>query len=251
MANQVAIAAHLYHSLIHITTMNAIKLTSIVLAGTATVVAGATSASAFSFSVGGTAVAGEGYKSSVAGAQTVDFNSGSPSNNMVTYSGIVDNVVQGSKVSQYATPSGNASNYLTISNQGAKATGATGSVTLNFAKALDYFGLYWGSVDTYNFVDFYSGGSLLKTFGGADISTTAKGSWTGASDNLYVNFFADSGQSFDKIVLRATGIAFESDNHAYREASAAVPEPTTMAGLALAGAGFAVARRKKQKAQAS
>jgi len=231
--------------------MNAIRLTSIVLAGTAAVVAHAASASAFSISVGGNLVTGEGFKSSVAGAQTIDFNSGSPSNNMVTYSGITDNIVQGSKVNNYAAPAGDASKYLTIANVGAGIAGSTGSITLNFAKAMDYFGLYWGSVDTYNFVDFYSGNSLLKSFGGTDVSRTASGSWTGASDNVYVNFFADPGQSFDKIVLRSTGIAFESDNHAYREASAAVPEPTTMAGMALAGAGFAAARRQKQKAQAS
>jgi hypothetical protein len=230
--------------------MNAIKLTSIVLVGTAAVAVSAASAQAFSFSVGGTAVAGEGYKSSVAGAQTIDFNSGSPSNSVVTYSGIVNNIVQGSKSGQHATPAGNESKFLTISQKNANVVGNTGSVTLNFAKALDYFGLYWGSVDTHNFIDFYSGGALVKTFGGGDISTTAKGSWTGASDNLYVNFFAGAGQSFDQIVLRANGTAFESDNHSYRE-SAAVPEPTTMAGLALAGAGFAAARRKKQKTQAS
>ncbi|MDX2231363.1 MAG: PEP-CTERM sorting domain-containing protein [Leptolyngbyaceae cyanobacterium bins.349] len=232
--------------------MNAIKLTSIVLAGMTAVVAGATSASAFTFSVGGTAVTGEGFKSSVAGAKTVDFNAGSPSNNVVTYSGITNNLVQGSVSSQHATPFGNTSRYLTISNRNANVVGNTGSVTLNFAQALDYFGLYWGSVDTYNFIDFYSGGSLLRTFGGGDISTTARGSWTGASDNLYVNFFASAGQSFDRIVLRSNGTAFESDNHAYRESSsAAVPEPATMTGIALAGAGFAAVRRKKQKAQAS
>jgi hypothetical protein len=231
--------------------MNAIKLTSIVLAGMAAIAASATSASAFSFSVGGTAVAGEGYKSSMAGAKTIDFDTVT-SNNMVTYSGITNNIVQGSVSGQYATPAGDASKYLTISTQSANVVGNTGSVTLAFAKALDYFGLYWGSVDTYNFLDFYSGGSLVKTFGGGDISTTAKGSWTGASDNLYVNFFADKGESFDKIVLRSNGTAFESDNHAYRESgAAAVPEPTTMAGIALAGAGITAARRKKQKSQAS
>jgi len=231
--------------------MNTIKLTSIAFAGTLAVVASATSASAFSISVGGTLAAGEGYKSSVAGAQTIDFNSGLPSNNMVTYSGIVNNIVTGSKSGQHATPAGDTTSYLTISNKGANVVGATGSVTLNFAKALDYFGLYWGSVDTYNFVDFYSGGSLLKTFGGADVSNTAKGSWTGASDNVFVNFFSSPGQTFDKVVLRSNGTAFESDNHAYRESnSAAVPEPFTISG-SLAALALGWRARRKQKAQAS
>lgn len=231
--------------------MNTIKLTSIAFAGTVAVIASATSASAFSISVGGTQVAGEGYKSSVVGAQTVDFNAGLPVSNMITYSGIVDHVVQGSKSSQYATPAGDTTKYLTLSNKGANAPGATGSVTLNFAKALDYFGLYWGSVDTYNFVDFYSGGSLLKTFGGADVSKTAQGSWTGTTDNIFVNFFANPGQTFDKVVLRSNGVAFESDNHAYRESnSAAVPEPFTVGG-SLVGLALGWRLRRKQKAQVS
>jgi hypothetical protein len=231
--------------------MNTIKFSAIAFAGTLAVAASATSASAFTMSVGGNQISGQGFQSSVTGAQTVNFDSGAPSNNMVTYSGIVDNIVQGSKSSQYATPAGDTTKYLTISNKGANVPGATGSVTLNFAKALDYFGLYWGSVDTYNFIDFYSGNSLLKTFGGSDVSTTAKGSWTGASDNVYVNFFADPGQSFDKVVLRATGIAFESDNHAYREAnSQAVPEPFTVGG-SLVGLALGWRMRRKQKAQAS
>lgn len=231
--------------------MNATKFASIVVGGTLALVTSATSASAFTMTVGGTQVAGEGYKSSVTGAQTIDFNAGLPSNNVISYSGIVNNLVQGSKSSQYATPAGDTTQYLTISNKGANAPGATGSVTLNFARAMDYFGLYWGSVDTYNYVDFYSGNSLLKTFGGADVSTTAKGSWTGASDNIFVNFFASPGQAFDKVVLRSNGTAFESDNHAYREASsAAVPEPFTVGG-SLVGLALGWRIRKKQKAQAS
>ncbi|MDX2240476.1 MAG: PEP-CTERM sorting domain-containing protein [Leptolyngbyaceae cyanobacterium bins.302] len=229
--------------------MNAIKIASIVLAGAAAAVASATSASAFSFTVGGTAVAGEGYKSSVTGAQTIDFNSGSPSNSVIAYSGITNNIVQGSVSSQHATPAGNTSKFLTISNKESNVVGNTGSVTLNLSKALDYFGLYWGSADTYNFIDFYSAGSLIKTFGGGDISATARGSWTGASDNLYVNFFAGAGESFDKIVLRSNGAAFESDNHAFRE-SAAVPEPFTVGG-SLVGLALGLRLRKKQKAQAS
>lgn len=231
--------------------MNAIKLTAIAFSGTIAVIASATSARAFTISAGGTQVTGAGFKSSVDGAQTIDFNSGSPSNNMVTYSGITNHIVQGSKSGQHATPAGDTTPYLTIANKGANVPGGTGSVTLNFANALDYFGLYWGSVDTYNFVDFYSGGSLLKTFGGADVSATARGSWTGASDNVFVNFFASPGQTFDKVVLRATGIAFESDNHAYREAnSAAVPEPFTIGG-SLVGLALGWRMRRKQKAQAS
>jgi hypothetical protein len=231
--------------------MNAIKLTSIAVVGLAAVALGAGSAQAISFSVGGTAVAGEGFKSSVANTRTIDFNSGTdPSNNMVQFSGLAsDSIVKGSKNSQYATPSGNATSYLTIANKGSGIAGATGSVTMTFAKALDYFGLYWGSVDTFNSISFFSGDKLLKTFGGGEVSSTARGSWTGATDNIYTNFFADKGESFDKIVLASSGIAFESDNFAYKEASA-VPEPLTMGGAAI-GIALGARMRKKMKAKAA
>jgi hypothetical protein len=228
--------------------MNAIKLTSIAVVGLAAVALSAGSAKAISFSVGGTAVAGEGFKSSVAGTTTIDFNNGNPSNNFVKFSGLADNIVTGSKSGQYATPSGNTSSYLTIANKGANVAGATGSVTMTFAKALDYFGLYWGSVDTFNSISFFSGDKLLQTFNGGQVSSTAKGSWTGSTDNIYTNFMADKGESFDKIVLASTGIAFESDNFAYKEASAA-PEPLTLGGAAV-GIALGARMRKKMKAKA-
>jgi hypothetical protein len=231
--------------------MNILKITSVFLASAAIVAVGANSAQAFTFSIGGTNAGAEGYKSSVAGATTVTFDSPSgPSNSVVTYSGLTNHIVQGSKGGHHATPAGDTSKFLTLAQKGANVAGSTGSLTLNFAKSLDYFGLYWGSVDTYNYVDFYSGNTLLKTFGGGDISTTARGSWTGASDNLFVNFFADPGQTFSKIVLRSNNIAFESDNHAYRVSggdAAAVPEPFTIGGTLI---GLALGYRLKKKQQA-
>ncbi len=228
--------------------MNMLKISAIVLGATAAMIASTGSAFAFSFSIGGTNAGTEGYKSSQVGAKTIDFDNGvAPTSGFVTYSGVKNNIVQGSVGGQYATPAGDTSKFMTISNVSSKAVGNTGSVTLNFAKAIDYFGLYWGSVDKYNFVDFFSGGKKITTFGGGDISSTATGSWTGASDNLYVNFFSGPGQTFDQIVLRSDNPAFESDNHAYREASAAVPEPFTMGGVALAGMGLSYVRRRQAK----
>jgi hypothetical protein len=231
--------------------MNAIKLTSTAVAGFAAVAMNAASAEAFSFNVGGTEVAGGGYKSSVAGVTTIDFNSGTdPSNDFVKFSGLAaDSIVQGSKVNNYATPSGNTTSYLTISNVGSGIAGATGSVTLTFAKALDYFGLYWGSADPFNSISFFSGDKLLASFTGSEVSTTARGSWTDATDNIYTNFFAGQGEAFDKVVLRSTGIAFESDNFAYREVSA-VPEPLTLGGTAI-GLALGARMRKKMKAKAA
>lgn len=224
--------------------MNA-KIVSLVLT-TAALFAAAAPAEAVHLTIGGTQVANEGFRSSVAGAHTITFNDGTaPTSGPVTYSGITDHIVQGSRASHHASPAGNTSRYLTLSTQTARGVaGNTGSLTINFKNAISYFGLYWGSVDTYNFLDIFSGGKLIRTISGRDVSTTARGSWTGASDNVYVNLFATNGQNFDKIVMRSTGIAFETDNHAYVEA---VPEPLTLGGSALA-LGLVLRLRKRQKA---
>jgi hypothetical protein len=187
-------------------------------------------ASAVTLAIGGTPTSGAGYVSSQAGATTIDFDSGLPTTGFATYS--PGTVVQGSQVGQYATPAGDTTPYLTLSPVGSGVVGATGAVTIDFQQALDYFGLYWGSVDSYNAISFYDHDTLLQTFGGQNVSTTAAGSWTGPSDNLFANFFADPGKPFNKVVLDSSGIAFESDNHAYR-VSHRIPEPTPVSALLL------------------
>jgi hypothetical protein len=232
--------------------MKGIKFASVMMASAAAVALGATSASAFTVNIGGTQVAGEGYKSSVAGAQTIDFNSGSaPTSGFASYSPLSNHVVQGSVFENHGAPAGDNTPYLTVARSGANANGATGSVSINFAEAIDYFGMYWGSVDASNTVQFFMGETLVGTFRGTDVSTTASGSWSGSSDNVFVNFFADQGEYFDRIVLSTENIAFESDNHAYRldTRSSGAPEPITIGGTLVAAAmGW---RMKKKKQQAS
>ncbi|MBH8552771.1 PEP-CTERM sorting domain-containing protein [Nostocaceae cyanobacterium CENA357] len=229
--------------------MSILQKLSLALAGTAVVFMGVNPAGAVSLTKGGSApVAGQGSQSTILGSQVIDFNSGTAvdPNGFATYSA-TNGIVQGSQANAYATPFGDTSKYLTISPVGSNVAGSTGSVTINFAKAIDYFGLYWGSVDTYNFVDVYSGGTLLKTFSGADVpGAQATGSWTSNADNVFVNLLASKGETFDKVVLRSNGRAFESDNHTYRLAS--VPESGSMLGLLAFGAlsaGSFVKRKSK------
>ncbi|RCJ34800.1 PEP-CTERM domain protein [Nostoc minutum NIES-26] len=220
---------------------------SLALVGTAVVFMGANPAGAVSLTKGGsTPVAGEGQYTNIQGATTINFNDGiAPSSGNVTYSA-TNGIVQGNVSGQYASPFGNTSKYLTISPV-SNVAGGTGSVAINFAKALDYFGFYWGSIDNYNFVDVYSGGTLLKTFSGKDVpGAPANGEQSGNANNVYINLLAGKGETFDKVVLRSTGYAFETDNHSYKLAS--VPEPTSMLGLlafGALGAGSFVKRKSK------
>ncbi|MEH2242446.1 Npun_F0296 family exosortase-dependent surface protein [Nostoc sp.] len=230
--------------------MSTLQKLSLALVGTAVVFMSANPANAITLTTGGTTPTPAGIFSTVPGVNTVTFESGSaPTSGFAKYSSAsgTPTVVQGSVGGQYAAPFGDESNYLTISPIGSNVAGSTGSVTINFAQALDYFGLHWGSVDTYNSIAFFNGSTLLNTFTGSQVpGTTASGNQTSPQDNVFVNFLADPGQTFDKVVLSSSGIAFETDNHSYRLAS--VPEPTATLGLLAFGvmsAGSFVKRKSK------
>ncbi|MEH2293125.1 Npun_F0296 family exosortase-dependent surface protein [Nostoc sp.] len=224
--------------------MSTLQKLSLALVGTAVVFMSANPAGAVSLSTS------SGISSTEPGAVTVDFNKGvAPTSAVAQYSSPsgTPTVVTGTVPNQYAQPLGDPTPYLTISPVSSNVPGNTGSVTISFIQALDYFGLYWGSVDKYNSIAFFNGSTLLNTFTGAQVpGTTASGSQTSPQDNVFVNFFADQGQTFNKVVLSSSDIAFESDNHSYRLAS--VPEPTATLGLLAFGvmsAGLFVKRKSK------
>ncbi|MEH1950128.1 MAG: PEP-CTERM sorting domain-containing protein [Nostoc sp.] len=218
---------------------------SLALLGMTAVVMSANPASAITLQVN------SGPFSSYADAKTVTFDDGTANdpNGFVTYSNITSNIVQGSVSSQYASPYGDNTKFLTIAPVGSNVAGDSGLVNIKFKESVNYFGFYAGSLDDYNFVDIYKGDQLLKTFSGADVPTAiANGSWTSSEANLFVNLVADTGESFDRVVMRSNGVAFETDNHAYRLAS--VPEPSAMLGvLAIGACGMmSVFKRSQHKA---
>ena len=96
-----------------------------------------------------------------------------------------------------------ATNYLSI--------GGGGTETITFAHEQNAFGLYWGSVNSYNTIAFYHGTTLVASYSGADISplfpTGSQGSF---SSNGYVEFLGLG--EFDKVVLASSSNAFEIDN---------------------------------------
>lgn len=218
---------------------------------TTSVGVGSASASGFTTDVTSSVscLAPDSCKSQVAGAVTIDFNSvaGAPSTGFAQYSPSgAAQLFFGSVSGLSATPFKNTTKYLTL-NKGQQAV-------VSFDGLVDYFGLYWGSIDTYNSVEFKQGATTLATFGGQQIANLVKekynlpntqfASWTNAYTNVYVDFFANSvDKQFDTVILRSTGTAFESDNHAYR-AARPVPVPGMALGL-VAAAGMLVAKRKK------
>lgn len=206
---------------------------SLALLATTVVVTNANPASAVTMQVN------SGPFSSYSDAKTVTFDDGTANdlNGFVTYSNITTNIVQGSVSGQYASPYGDNTKFLTIAPSNSNVAGDSDFVNINFKEAIDYFGFYAGSLDDYNKIEIYSGTKLLKTFSGSDVPTAnANGSWTSREANMYVNLVGETGEKFDRVVMSSSGIAFETDNHAYRLANQSVPEPNAILGVLAIGA---------------
>jgi len=165
---------------------------------------------------------------------------------------------------QAARPgNGGAANYVDSTCYGfTPKNGSFGTVEVDYtdflnsipgAAQLDYFGFYWGSVDTYNDFEFFSangdsvaitGSSLLNQLGGQS------GNQGAPTSNTYVNIDFE-GFSWNRFVVTSTGIAGEFDNivTGLTTRNRDVPEPMSIAvfGLGLFGLGLANRKRKFQK----
>jgi hypothetical protein len=113
---------------------------------------------------------------------------------------------------------------------------------------------YWGSIDTYNFVDVLgAGGATIFSIAGGALPPS-NGDQGAAATNRRVNFIAGAGEVITGLRLRSTGVAFEFDSFAAAEAldpNGGVPEPATWAML-LAGFGLVgVSARRRRPTVAS
>jgi hypothetical protein len=223
--------------------MTSIKKWSALIMGAAVFTVISAPADAITLTFGGTPVAGQGQFSNVPGVTTIDFESGAPTSGFAIYSapGPGPAVVSGNTVTS-ALSNDNNTRYLAVSILG-DARG-TSPVTIAFANPLDYFGLYWGTPIGNNTIAFFNGDTLLQSF-----TSDAVASSITSSSAVYVNFFAEPGESFNKVVLSDSGLAFESDNHAYKvAASESVPEPvTSLTAFASVVAGVLMKRQQQRK----
>jgi fibronectin-binding autotransporter adhesin len=92
------------------------------------------------------------------------------------------------------------------------SVGANGSETILFTAEQNAFGLDWGSVDSFNTIQFYHGATLVASYSGADVSPLlATGGQGSSASNGYVEF--KDLAPFDKVVLSSgSSNAFEVDN---------------------------------------
>ena len=172
----------------------------------------------------------EGMTTQVENAVVYDFNGyanggGKPAG----YSG-AGWVLPSSVPGMAAAPAGDDTPFLSVAFP---ASSGIETLTIAAGQSYNYFGLYWGSIDDYNWLKFYSGDEVVATITGLDViaAGTALGDQIAPGANRYVNFLLNGG-TYDKIEFGTSNFAFESDNHAL----ASVPEPGT---FALFGAGLA------------
>jgi hypothetical protein len=146
-------------------------------------------------------------------------------------------VVSGTWPGNYADPAGYNGNYMAI--LGGR------SETLKFSSQMDIFGLYWGSIDSYNSVEFLRKGAQVGAIiTGSDLAApiAANGNQLGPNSNAYITF---SNLLFDEVILSSSSNSFEFTNVA-----AAAPEPATWAMMILGffGVGVMAYRRKRMPA---
>jgi hypothetical protein len=117
---------------------------------------------------------------------------------------------------------------------------------------LNYFGLYYGSVDSYNMFEFFdANGDLVDVVYGSEViarcaPACSPGSQTSDGTNQYVNLLLDPGETFKTLRITTWGAAIEVDNLAIGVGLVSeVPEPASLALVGLGLLGLAAARRRR------
>lgn len=159
-----------------------------------------------------------------------------PSSQIGIRSGSVPNVA--------AAPANNSTcyGYLTNNNSGTATTVfdynnlISAFTPVNSAAfGITYLGFYWGSVDTYNDFEFYSGGNLVTSITGSQLLNALggqSGNQSAPSSNVYVNIDFSLAEQFDTLVINTTGVAGEFDNIVVGLSNREIPVPAPT-GLAL------------------
>ena len=142
-----------------------------------------------------------------------------------------------------AQPAGDTTKYLAVSYPD-----KAGAVQLSFSEPEDYFGLYWGSLDSWNSIAFFSNHAQIAAFTGTDIAElaglAADGDQQSFASNRYINFYLGAA-SYDRVALSTANFNFEIDNISFGDPPAEIPEPRALMILGLALGGALIWRRHR------
>ncbi|MCE5242337.1 MAG: PEP-CTERM sorting domain-containing protein [Syntrophobacteraceae bacterium] len=184
----------------------------------------------------------QGASTSALYAPTDTFNNGS---SIWSWTGNYAFVL-GSKSNVYAAPTAgpvtDATKYVTVPED---VNDTPRSATISFGTAYSYFGMWWGSVDTYNSITFYLNGTQVGTLTGSQVlahTGGATGSQTDLRSNGFLKVYGND-LTFNRIVFSSTNYAMEMDNFTV----APIPEPASMLLLGSGLIGFAGLRRRIRK----
>jgi hypothetical protein len=143
---------------------------------------------------------------------------------------IVNNSLAGQYQAPFFSPLRDATNYLSVFGH------STETITLSSGLVGQSFGLFIGSLDSYNSITFYDGNTIVGNGGNpftgnqiaTDFNLTANGGQTNTLSNRYVEF-KDIGP-FTSVVLGSINNSFEVDNVAINYTGSlnrSVPEAST------------------------
>lgn len=209
-------------------------------------------AGAATINYGGVPATGGGFTTALTGpgVTTETFNGTTGNCGVTTGVTVTGNyhLVTGSQVGYYAAPAGDTTCYMSIPQNGSNGIATVSPLSLITPnKKLTYFGLYWGSIDTYNSIEFYNNNTLVTTVTGAQAlaANAVSGNQTSSGSNRYVNIYFSPSEIVNKIKFVSNSLAFELDNVAFK--TVATPEPASLAifGGALMAGAFLRRRRRR------
>jgi hypothetical protein len=211
------------------------------------------------------------------GVETFDSRSVGASQNFTTNFGLTGGPVQitgqykGIEITPQSVYGGSTGNYAVTYTPTGYELDLSAKTTAGAALPVTYFGFWLSALDLGNTVTFYSGATQLFTFDPAAVlgltGNCPNGKYcgnpsTGGNQNqpyVFLNFFEQNGTGFDRILFTETAGGFggyESDNHTvgrYQTISGTeikqLPEPGSLALVALAITGAAVVRRRRGAAR--
>ncbi len=138
----------------------------------------------------------------------------------------------------YAAPYLDITKYYTVDSPSIQA-GSSATVSFGGAR-YNYLGLYWGSADQYNKIEFLNGANTIATFLGTAIASPANGDQSVSATNKYVNFY--DVPDFDGVRFTSSSPAFEFDNLAVGVETVPTPGAVLLGLLGLTIAGVQLRR---------